>query len=63
MDGLIARAQFSEMVVWMNRGWRKAAAGRKCPECGGVIWFKVEQNGRLERHRCASCAWSKEYLV
>lgn len=60
-SGLVARAQFGEMIAWSARGWTPAPAGRACPECGGAVW--VKEFGRQERHSCTSCHWSKNYRV
>lgn len=57
------QAQFSEMMRWMGLGWFKLPPGRTCPDCGGVVWGKVEQNGRLERHCCTACNWMQEYVI
>ncbi len=61
LDALHVRAQFGEMMTWLGRGWTPAPAGRKCPECEGVVWLKVE--GRCERHRCVYCPWGQDYQV
>lgn len=57
----LARAQFGEMLIWLNRGWQKAPAGRKCPDpdCGGAVWLKVI--GNSERHVCSVCGWAQDY--
>lgn len=57
------QAQFSEMLNWMARGWYKLPPGRTCPDCGGVLWGKDEQGGRVERQRCSGCDWMQEYKV
>jgi len=55
------RAQFGEMLIWLERGWEPAAAGRTCPWCGGPVWLKVF--GREERHVCTHCEWGRSYQV
>lgn len=64
MDIIIRRAtaQFSEMMNWLNRGWRPAPQGRKCPDCGGAIWFK-QVDRHTEAHRCVVCNWGQDYRV
>lgn len=55
------QAQFTEMVIWLGRGWQPAPPGRTCPECDGVVWLKVEK--RWEFHRCVYCGWGQDYQV
>lgn len=63
MDVQVIRvqAQFTEMMTWLGRGWVPAPPGRKCPECDGPVWLKVER--RFELHRCVYCGWAQDYQV
>lgn len=56
-----SRAQFGEMLAWLGRGWRPAAQGFRCRECGGPQWWKAF--GRRERFQCVKCGVMREYLV
>lgn len=60
---ITVKAQFQEMFNWLQRGWKPAPAGRSCPDCGGPVWLKLFQQGRVERHSCVYCAWQREYTV
>lgn len=57
-DGLVARAQFQEMVCWSARGWRPRPAGHRCQLCGGPLWGKVV--GRAERYSCTRCGHQQQ---
>lgn len=60
---LQVKAQFQEMLDWLGRGWKPAPAGRSCPDCRGPVWVKLFQRGKVERHSCVYCDWSREYVV
>lgn len=61
MQVLHVRAQFTEMMTWLQRGWTPAPPGRTCPECAGPVWLKEER--RCEMHRCVYCSWGQDYQV
>lgn len=60
---VVVRAQFTEMLAWLGRGWQPAPAGRRCPECGGPVWLKAYRRPARESHRCVYCPWSQEYVM
>lgn len=55
--------QFAEIFAWMDKGWRKLPRGYVCPIDQGALWFRMELNGRQERHKCSCCGWTQSYKV
>lgn len=59
--GLVARAQFGQMLWWSARGWRPRPAGHRCRHCGGPLWGKVE--GQWELFKCTACGIGSQVKV